>query len=71
MGVRDADGAIRFYEFGNLPFDESIKHFHQEKVLTRKTLERDASTFSLIEKDLSRIWQNDYKSWPLDGHYVR
>jgi methylaspartate mutase epsilon subunit len=70
VGVRDVDGAVRFYDFGNLPFDEKVKDFHREKVLVRKTMERDNSIFSLLEKDLSRIWQNDYKCWPLDNTYV-
>lgn len=70
VGVRDIDGAVRFYDFGNLPFDEKIKDFHREKVLVRKNMERDPSIFSLLEKDLSRIWQNDYKCWPLDNTYV-
>ena len=71
VGVRDVDGAVRFYEFGNLPFDEKVKSFHREKVMMRKNMERDSSIFSLLEKDLSRIWQNDYKQWPLDDCYVR
>ena len=70
VGVRDIDGAVRFYDFGNLPFDEKTKDFHREKVVIRKNMERDSSIFSLLEKDLSRIWQNDYKTWPLDGTYV-
>ena len=68
--VRDVDGAVRFYEFGNLPFSESIKAFHHEKVHKRKAMERDSSIFSLLEKDLSRIWKNEYVRWPLDGIYV-
>jgi len=70
VGMRDINGAIRFYNCGNLPFDEGIKNYHQEKVHIRKTLERDQSIFSLLEKDLSRIWRNDYVQWPLDGNYV-
>jgi methylaspartate mutase epsilon subunit len=68
--VRDVDGAVRFYDFGNLPFSEEIKSFHHEKVHRRKTMERDPSIFSLLEKDLSRIWKNEYLRWPLDGTYV-
>lgn len=70
VSVRDIDGAVRFYDFGNLPFDEKVKAFHFEKVNIRKNMERDSSIFSLLEKDLSRIWQNDYKCWPLDNIYV-
>jgi methylaspartate mutase epsilon subunit len=68
--IRDVDGAVRFYDCGNLPFSDEIKDFHQEKVHRRKTMERDPSIFSLLEKDLSRIWKNDYLRWPLDGIYV-
>lgn len=68
--IRDISGAIRFLDFGNLPFNEKIKSFHYEKTLIRKNMERDSSLFSLLEKDLSRIWQNDYKEWPLDDIYV-
>jgi methylaspartate mutase epsilon subunit len=64
------DGAVRFHDFGNLPFSEEIKTFHHEKVHQRKTMERDPSIFSLLEKDLSRIWKNEYVRWPLDGTYV-
>lgn len=70
LTVRDVDGAVRFFDFGNLPFTEDIKEFHREKIFIRKNKERDSSIFSLLEKDLSRIWKNDYLKWPLDGHYV-
>lgn len=68
--VRDVNGAVRFYDFGNMPFDEKTKEFHNEKVVIRKSMERDSSIFSLLEKDLSRIWKSDYKTWPLDDTYV-
>lgn len=70
ISVRDINGAVRFYDFGGLPLDQEIKEFHQEKVTIRKLMERDSSIFSLLEKDLSRIWKNDYVKWPLDGSYV-
>ncbi|MEO1049772.1 MAG: methylaspartate mutase subunit E [Bacteroidota bacterium] len=68
--VRDADGAVRFHDFGSMPLNDEVKEFHKDKIQIRKNLERDASIFSLLEKDLSRIWKNDYKAWPLDGNYV-
>jgi len=70
VAVRDINGAVRFTEFGQLPFNDEIKDFHMEHVYVRKKMERDSSLFSLLEKDLSRIWTNDYKTWPLDGSYV-
>jgi methylaspartate mutase epsilon subunit len=68
--LRDIDGAVRFHDFGDLPFDENTKAFHHEKIYLRQCMERDSSIFSLLEKDLSRIWKSDYKQWPLDGIYV-
>lgn len=68
--LRDRSGAVRFAEFGALPFSVSVKDFHRERIDERKMLERDPKIFSLLEKDLSRIWKNDYQTWPLDDHYV-
>jgi methylaspartate mutase E subunit/methylaspartate mutase S subunit len=68
--LRDCGGAVRFAEFGNLPFENQIKDFHRGRIEERKTLERDVKTFSLLEKDLTRIWKNDYLRWPLDDTYV-
>jgi methylaspartate mutase epsilon subunit len=68
--LRDKTGAVRFADFGGLPFDSRLKEFHQEKIDERKNLERDSRLFSLLEKDLTRIWKGDYHSWPLDNSYV-
>jgi methylaspartate mutase epsilon subunit len=68
--IRDRTGAVRFAECGNLPFDAKVKDFHHERRVERMMLERDSKLFSLLEKDLSRVWKNDYRAWPLDGHYV-
>jgi len=70
VSVRDINGAIRYHDFGRLPFSSKVKEFHQQKVEMRKIMERDPSLFSLLEKDLSRIWKNDFKEWPLDNCYV-
>jgi methylaspartate mutase epsilon subunit len=70
MAIRDVSGAIRFTDFGNLPFSPAVKEFHEEKVLIRKNAERKYNTFALLEEDLSRIWKNDYRSWPLDDNYI-
>ena len=36
LGVRDARGACRYLDFGNLPIPEEIKEFHREKVAERE-----------------------------------
>ncbi|MEM9719522.1 MAG: methylaspartate mutase subunit E [Bacteroidota bacterium] len=70
FSIRDVNGAVRFMKFGQLPFSEEVKDFHLEQISQRKMLERDSSDFALLEKDLCRIWKNDYQRWPLDFHYV-
>jgi methylaspartate mutase epsilon subunit len=70
LTLRDRGGAVRFAEFGNLPFTSYLKDWHRERIEERKSLERDPRLFSLLEKDLTRIWANDYRAWPLDNLYV-
>lgn len=67
---RDCSGAVRFADCGNLPFNSYLKDFHQARKEERMALERDTKIFSLLEKDLSRVWKSDYRAWPLDNHYV-
>jgi methylaspartate mutase epsilon subunit len=54
LPVRDANGAIRFLEFGNLPFDDDIKAFHRSRI--RERVKRDGleqSQFKMVIKDVS------------------
>ncbi|MFC2070695.1 hypothetical protein ACFLTB_05950, partial [Chloroflexota bacterium] len=39
LAVRDARGAWRYLEFGNLPIPNEIKEFHREKIAERERLE--------------------------------
>ena len=71
LTARDCNGAIRFVNLENLPFDEQTKDFHLEKVHRRMAAQRVSKVFEMIESDLTRIWKNDYLSWPLDNHYFR
>ncbi|HEU4766027.1 MAG TPA: methylaspartate mutase subunit E, partial [Pyrinomonadaceae bacterium] len=68
--LRDSNGAVRFAAFANLPLSDEVKDFHFRRIEERKKRERDSNLFSLLEKDLSRIWKNDYQSWPLDQTYI-
>lgn len=68
--ARDCDGAIRFINPEQIPFDNDIIDFHKEKIHQRMTRQKTSKIFEILEKDLTRIWKNEYPRWPLDGHYV-
>lgn len=70
LTARDADGAMRFVNPALLPFDNEIIDFHNQKITERKIKERKTKNFELMESDLTRIWKNDYKRWPLDDNYL-
>jgi methylaspartate mutase epsilon subunit len=52
LGVRDASGACRYLEFGNLPIPEEIKDFHREKIAERENLEGKKANYQTAVKDL-------------------
>ena len=68
--IRDINGAIRYANFGNLPFTDEIKDFNLEKIEERKTKQRKSSLYQMIEDDLQRIAMNDFTYWPLDNNYI-
>lgn len=55
MPARDNEGAVRFLNFGNLPFDEEIKLFHKEKMNERAVFEKRPATFNMVIDDIYAI----------------
>lgn len=55
LPARDNNGAVRFLDFGNLPFDEELKKFHQEKLLERATFERRDVSFQMVIDDIYAV----------------
>ncbi|MBR4879051.1 MAG: methylaspartate mutase subunit E [Clostridia bacterium] len=55
MPARDNEGAVRFLEFGNLPFDEEIKAFHQQKMKERSVFEKRPANFNMVIDDIYAI----------------
>ncbi len=55
MGVKDAAGAARFYDFGNLPFDEEIKNFHRVKIAERERILGKKIDYDIVVKDLTAV----------------
>lgn len=52
LGVRDARGACRYLEFGNLPIPEEIKDFHRVKIAERERIEGKKVDFYTAVRDL-------------------
>jgi methylaspartate mutase epsilon subunit len=55
LPVRDQNGAVRFFNFGNLPFDNEIKEFHKKKIEERAKAEKRAVSFKMITDDIYAI----------------
>lgn len=55
MPARDNDGAVRFLNTGNLPFDEELKGFHEEKINKRATYENRSASFQMVIDDIYAI----------------
>ena len=51
LGTKDARGACRILEFGNLPFSEEIKNFHREKIAEREKKEGRKNDYKVVVED--------------------
>jgi methylaspartate mutase epsilon subunit len=51
MGIKDNHGAIRWKEFGNLPFPEEVKQFHRAKVAEREKTEGRKMDYEVLVQD--------------------
>jgi methylaspartate mutase epsilon subunit len=50
-GVKDSNGAIRYTEFGALPFNDEIKDFHRRKVAEREAKEGKKADYDMTVRD--------------------
>jgi methylaspartate mutase epsilon subunit len=55
--VRDAQGAVRYLEFGNLPFDREVKEYHREKLSQRELSEKRELDYEAALSDIIEISQ--------------
>jgi len=53
--VRDAQGAVRYLEFGNLPFNREIKGYHKEKLKEREKKEKKKLDYETAMFDITEI----------------
>jgi len=55
LPIRDDEGCVRLFHFGNLPFDNEIKDYHKKQLNRRaKTEKRDVS-FQMVTDDIYAI----------------
>ena len=64
MGIRDAGGACRYLEFGNLPIPEDIKDFHRQKVAEREVAEGRKMDYYAAIDDFWAISKGRLKGLP-------
>lgn len=55
LGVKDATGAARFYDPGNMPFDREILEFHEMKIREREESLGAKVSYDTIISDLTAI----------------
>jgi methylaspartate mutase epsilon subunit len=55
VGVRDAEGALRFLDPGNLPFDKDIVEFHREKIADREKAQGRKVDYDTVVNDIMAI----------------
>lgn len=55
LPARDNNGAVRFLDFGNLPFTEELKQFHQKKLADRAKTERRDVSFQMVIDDIYAV----------------
>jgi methylaspartate mutase epsilon subunit len=55
MGVRDAEGAVRYLSHGNLPFTKEILEFHKEKIAEREKSQGKKVDYDTVVSDIAAI----------------
>ncbi len=55
MGVRDAQGAVRWFDHGNLPFTSDVLEFHREKIAERVKKEGRDIDYDRVVDDIIAV----------------
>lgn len=64
MPARDNNGAVRFLNFGSLPFDNEIREFHEEMLAERAKAEGREVSFKMVVDDIYAIGQGQLVGRP-------
>ncbi len=60
MGVKDAHGAVRFLDCGNLPFTKEMMEFHREKIAEREKQLGKKPDYDTIVSDMQALITGDW-----------
>jgi methylaspartate mutase epsilon subunit len=71
LPARDTEGAVRFLDFGNLPFNHEVKEFHREKIAARGKREDREPNFQMVIDDVYAIGQGRLVGHPKAKTVVR
>ena len=55
LGVKDSEGAIRYFNTGNLPFSKEIVDYHKEKILQREKTQDVKVGYDTLVNDLYAV----------------
>ena len=55
LGVKDSEGAIRYFNTGNLPFSKEIVDYHREKIIQREKKQGITVGYDTIVNDLYAV----------------
>jgi len=55
LPARDINGAVRYLNFGKLPFSQEIKQFHRDKIEERAVKEKKDAGFQMAIDDIYAI----------------
>jgi methylaspartate mutase epsilon subunit len=55
VAVKDVEGAIRYYNAGNLPFTKEIADYHKEKIALREKKLGKKINYEIILQDLLSV----------------
>ncbi|HVN97710.1 MAG TPA: methylaspartate mutase subunit E [Syntrophorhabdaceae bacterium] len=55
MSIKDAQGAVRYFDTGNLPFTPEIIRFHKEKIAERERIKNKKLDYETLVNDLMAV----------------
>lgn len=55
LGIKDSEGAVRYYNTGNLPFSKEIVDYHREKIAQREIKQGKKINYETLISDLLAV----------------